>query len=167
MKPMPPMLPISPATPMTDELTLDDDTLAWLSEAVKPEPFNELQALRIKRRLLARIADAQRSHHLTVQADEGRWKPFGPGLNIKVLHSAGGVMSYLLRLDPGATLPAHRHPVDEECMVLEGSLRIGDLHVPAGGFHLGRKDTLHMHIVSVEGALIYLCGATPQASLLV
>ena len=116
-------------------------------------------------RVLERIAQAQ-AGHVTVHADAAGWKPFDARAQIKVLHRAGDVMSYLLRLAPGATLAPHRHPIDEECVVLEGRLRIGDeLLVDAGGFHLAHRDALHATITSDEGATIYLRGAIPHAAL--
>ena len=140
---------------------LDADIVDLLNGAVPPTPVDQAVLARVKRRVLARIAEEQASAHLTVRAEDGQWQPFGPGLTLKVLHEAGGVMSYLVRLAPGAVLPPHRHPMDEECVVLEGSLRIGGLEVGAGGFHLGRQDVLHMPIVSELGALIFLRGAAP------
>lgn len=140
---------------------LDADIVDLLNGAVPPTPVDQAVLARVKRRVLARIAEEQASAHLTVRAEDGQWQPFGPGLTLKVLHEAGGVMSYLVRLAPGAVLPPHRHPMDEECVVLEGSLRIGGLEVGAGGFHLGRQDVLHMPIVSERGALIFLRGAAP------
>ena len=71
------------------------------------------QARRIKRRLLDRIADADVSH-LTVNSDQGEWRPFGSGVQSKVLHVRDGICSYLLRLEAGARLAPHRHPIDEE-----------------------------------------------------
>jgi anti-sigma factor ChrR (cupin superfamily) len=154
-----------------DTPVLDADTLALLTgaiaEAAGAEPGDEVGRQRVKRRLLARIAEDQRPRHLTVQRDDGGWQPFGEGLTIKVLHESGGIMSYLVRLVPGAALPAHRHPVDEECVVLEGALTIGSLELGAGGFHLGRQGALHDRIVSRDGALIYLRGAIPDAVLLI
>jgi quercetin dioxygenase-like cupin family protein len=146
---------------------LDDDIVELLNGAVSPTPVDQAALARVKRRVLARIAEAQRGEHVTVRAEDGQWQPFGPGLTLKVLHEAGGVMSYLLRLAPGAVLPPHRHPMDEECVVLEGALRIGELEVAAGGFHLGRQDVLHMPIVSEHGALIYLRGAPPELGLMI
>lgn len=150
-------------------LVLDDDIAALLAHAVAEtaaaEPGDEVGRQRVKRRLLTRIAADQQPNHLTVQAADGRWKSFGDGLTIKVLHRGDAVLSYLVRLAPGAALPAHHHPIDEECIVLEGSLTIGELEVGAGGFHLARRGMLHDRIVSRDGALIFLRGAVPDATL--
>jgi len=74
------------------------------------------------------------------------------------------VMSYLLRLAPGATLPAHRHRVDEECLVLEGVLRVGGrLEVGAGSYHLAHRGSLHATITTTTGATVFLRAAAPRA----
>lgn len=82
------------------------------------------QARAIRRRLLERVADTDDSH-LTVPGGADGWQPFGDGVQIKVLHENQGILSYLLKLAPGARLEAHRHPADEECVVLEGVLKVG------------------------------------------
>jgi quercetin dioxygenase-like cupin family protein len=145
---------------------LDADIVDLLNDALAPEPVDAELTARVKRRVLARIAEEQRGQHLTVGAGDGLWRPFAPGVQIKLLNEAADIWSYLLRLAPGAVLPAHRHPVDEECVVLEGDMCIGALHVEAGGFHLGRKDVLHAPLTTVGGALLFLRGARPQAELL-
>ena len=149
------------------ESVLDADILAKLDAAVAPQPLDVQAQVRIKSRLLQRIAADTTPRHRTVHADAGQWQNFGAGLTLKVLHEAGGIMTYLVRMAPGASLPGHRHPVDEECMVLEGAVQIGDLHVAAGGFHLGRKDVLHDVLSSKEGAVIFLRGAVPEIALCV
>lgn len=117
----------------------------------------------IKRRLLERVADADESH-LTVAADQGDWLPFAPGVRLKLLRQRGGVQSYLLRLDPGASLPPHRHPIDEECMVLEGTLRVGTrIEIGPGGYHLAHQGALHASASAPGGATIFLRGAIPGA----
>lgn len=140
---------------------LPEDLRSWLHEALEPDPPRPDDDARLKRRVLRSIARDSTPAHLTVPASPADWHDFGPGLRRKVLHEAGGIMSYLLRLAPGASLPAHRHPVDEECVVLEGEVQIGTLRVAAGGFHLGRRDVLHDRLRSDGGALIFLRGATP------
>ena len=146
---------------------LDEDIVRALAEGQALEAPPAAVTARIKHRLLQRIAQAE-SRHLTVPAAADTWQPFQPGVQIKVLHEDGGIMSYLLRLAPGAVLSPHRHPVDEECVVLEGSVCIGDtLEVTAGGFHLALRDTLHAPISTLAGATILLRGASPQPSHLV
>jgi quercetin dioxygenase-like cupin family protein len=118
----------------------------------------------MRQRLLERVADDD-SSHCTVQAEQGHWQPFADGVRIKVLHeNADGGLSYLLHLAPGASLPAHRHPLDEECVVLQGTLRVGShLQVGAGGWHLAHAGALHATLHTDTGALIYLRGAVPEA----
>ena len=164
----PTMKPImNPVTPLEERAMLDADIIEALNGDLAEQALTSEAAARIKHRVLERIAQAQ-AGHLTVHADALGWKPFHAGVQIKVLHRAGDVMSYLLRLAPGATLAPHRHPIDEECVVLEGRLRIGDdLVVEAGGFHLAHRDALHATITSDEGATIFLRGAVPHAGLVV
>jgi quercetin dioxygenase-like cupin family protein len=159
--------PMKPSQDPGDNAVLDADTIAALNTGIDDNALAPEIAARIKHRLLERVAQAQ-AGHLTVHAGADGWKPFHPGVQIKPLHSDGNVMSYLLRLAPGAALAAHRHPLDEECVVLEGRLRIGhDLVVEAGGFHLAHRDALHGVITSDEGATIFLRGAVPHAGLIV
>jgi anti-sigma factor ChrR (cupin superfamily) len=146
---------------------LDADIVETLHDTLVPEPMDAELAARVKRRVLQRIAEEQRPQHLTVHAGDGVWLPFGRGVQLKLLHAAGDVWSYLLRLEAGAQLPTHRHPIDEECVVLEGVVQVGELRVGAGDFHLGRKDVLHAPITAVEPALLFLRGARPEADLLV
>ncbi len=160
---MPPASPIRrPPRPV-----LDADLVASLDAGLEPDPVPVPARERIRRRLLRRIAEDSTERHLTLPAGGAGWQPFGAGLTIKVLHESGGVMSYLLRLAPGAALPPHRHPIDEECVVLEGEVCIGELRIASGGFHLGRKDVLHGRLHSPHGALIFLRGAVPEAALAV
>jgi quercetin dioxygenase-like cupin family protein len=120
------------------------------------------RARAMRERLLERVADADDTH-LTVDTDAGDWQPFVDGVHIKVLHEHEGVMSYLLRFAPGARLPAHRHPHDEECIVLEGRLRVGTcLEIGPGGYHLAHRGALHAGIGSAQGATIFLRGAVPD-----
>jgi anti-sigma factor ChrR (cupin superfamily) len=150
-------------TPPGPDRPLDADIEALLDQAIEPAPLDAATQARIKSKLLRRIAQHTTDSHLTLKLAQGQWQPFGRGLQIKVLNAAeGGVLSYLVRMAAGSRLPAHRHPVDEECVVLEGEVRIGTLRIAAGGFHLGRKDVLHDDLHSVEGALIFLRGAAPE-----
>lgn len=143
---------------------LPDDLARLLHEAIDADPPVAADDT-VRRRVLRGIAADATPRHLTVAADAGTWRPFGPGLQLKVLHQGDGIMSYLVQLAAGASLPPHRHPVDEECIVLAGEVTIGALRLTAGGFHLGRQDLPHDRLHSEHGALIYLRGAVPGAAL--
>ena len=49
-------------------------------------------------------------------------------------------------------------------MVLEGEVRIGDLVVRQGSYHLAPAGVPHEPISSESGALLFLRGAIPRAS---
>jgi quercetin dioxygenase-like cupin family protein len=136
------------------------------SPRTHPEPLpssSSAQARAIRRRLLERVADADLTH-LTIDGHEGEWQPFLEGVEIKVLREDAGILSYLLRLAPGAALPPHRHPHDEECVVLEGRLRVGTrTEIGPGGYHLAHGGALHASITTQTGATIFLRGAVPEA----
>lgn len=125
----------------------------------------------IRRQLMERVADTDTSHRtVPVAATDAAgdaasgWQPFLPGVHIKVLREHEGTLSYLLRLQPGAELPAHRHPRDEECVVLAGHLSVGPaLELGPGDYHLAHAGALHGRIRSRTGATIFLRGAVPEA----
>jgi quercetin dioxygenase-like cupin family protein len=158
------MNPPDPLNPSADELVvLDADLLAEFDLAHGADEVPADVAARIKLRVFQRIAEADRQI-VAIAADSDTWKPFLPGVTIKVLHRTGDLMSYLLRMQPGSVLPAHRHPHEEECVVLEGSLHIGDLRLSAGGYLLVHEGVLHGELVAeAEGATLYLRGARPRA----
>lgn len=102
----------------------------------------------------------------TIRADDGQWSAVAQGVVKKVLFvdQDAGTESFLLRLDPGAILPAHDHAAVEECLVLEGDVSIGDLHLAAGDFHAVSPGTAHPQAHSVSGAMLYIRGALAHAA---
>ncbi|MFT3821416.1 MAG: cupin domain-containing protein [Rubrivivax sp.] len=129
-----------------------------MADADTPAP----PARAMRRRLMERVADADATH-LTVGADQGDWRPWIEGVRIKLLRRHGGVLSYLLRFEPGAALPPHRHPLDEECLVLDGRLRIGSgREMGPGDYHLAHAGSLHASVSTDTGATIFLRGAIPD-----
>ena len=138
-------------------------------EALRPVELPAERTAAMKRRLLARVeaskdAAAGASAGLsTVHAHEGEWQSFMPKVRMKVLLREGDTMSYLLRLDPGAMLPPHDHPQTEECVVLEGEVRIGEQVVRPGDYHVARAGHEHGLLRSETGALLFLRGAVPSA----
>ena len=150
---------------MTDR---DDDVTREVDEALlnalQPIDLQTERREAIKQRLMNRVAAAGAvSPLVTIRADEGEWHPVLPKVSMKVLLREGDSLTYLLRLEPGAKIPPHDHPQTEECLVLEGEARIGDLIVHAGDYHAAIAGRPHALLASERGALLFLRGAVPSA----
>ncbi len=69
-----------------------------------------------------------------------------PGVSMRVVHQnpATGAMTVLTRLEPGASIPAHRHShADESVFVLAGDfVEAGVAHGP-GSFFVGAAGSAH------------------------
>lgn len=133
------------------------------SRAATPAPPDDDAALlaRVRERVLLGIA-GDAGGHRTVRGGEAGWEEVFPGLRRKILHAADGAVSSLLRLDAGAVVPGHMHAMDEECLVLEGVVHIGeDVVLQAGDFHVARRGVWHADASTPTGALLYLRGAAP------
>jgi anti-sigma factor ChrR (cupin superfamily) len=97
----------------------------------------------------------------TVRVEDGEWTPIRPGLERKLLYRdpATGTQSYLFRMQPGAAIEGHHHASAEECLVLKGDLRIGDLHLNAGDYHVAAEGSIHPMLRSQGGAVMFVRGA--------
>jgi anti-sigma factor ChrR (cupin superfamily) len=62
-------------------------------------------------------------------------------------------------MQPGASIQGHHHASAEECLVLEGDLRIGDLHLKAGDYHVAAEGSIHPVLRSQGGAVMFVRGA--------
>jgi anti-sigma factor ChrR (cupin superfamily) len=140
-----------------------ENLFGTIDRSLQDAPAAAASVQRVKDRLLERVArDTASARPHTVHAGDGAWQACGPGLQMKVLHRSEDSQSYLLRLAPGAALPAHEHPIDEECLVLEGELLLEGIVAGAGAFHLAPRGAIHHPITTRTGALIFLRGAIPR-----
>lgn len=75
------------------------------------------------------------------------WRPFdeAPGVHFQVLrkHPDSSGLTLMLRFDPGADYPAHRHPAGEEYYVLEGELRDGPRTYGPGTYVYQQPGSVH------------------------
>lgn len=109
-------------------------------------------------RLLERVraASAAQRTLITKPLFQDEWRPLVAGIRVKPLSQTQ--RAFLLDIDAGASLPMHRHHEDEECVVLRGEVRMHDIRVRAGDYHLAPVSSRHTPVSSPEGALIYLRG---------
>ena len=149
-----------------DSSAVDADISAGLDDRLCAQKASDDALLaRVKVRVMEALNEQQQAFaYRTVRpsAHEG-WEKMAPGIERKILWDSGGARSCMVRLSPGATYPAHIHGMDEECVVLEGSLCIGpDIELHAGDFHIGRSGHAHGETITRTGALIYLRGAAAE-----
>ena len=81
-----------------------------------------------------------------VRPQDMEWKPTRfDGISIKVLYQDRdkGEMTCLLKWEPGASLPFHRHPEIEQSYVIEGSFYDHDGIARAGEYVWRRPDSRH------------------------
>ena len=155
-------------TPMNNDQNLPDDIAHPMLAAVREAPAGAIDAMAerfMKSRLMTRVADFERgAATLTVSPTEGVWEKFSPRIKIKVLkrEADGSCMSYLLKLEAGAFLVPHKHSIDEECVVLEGELTIGNEQVGPGTYHLAPRGLIHAAIRSEHGATLFIRGKEPS-----
>jgi len=66
-------------------------------------------------------------------------------------------------MEPGSHYPPHHHAGPEQCYVLEGELRIGDLVLRAGDYSCAAADTLHAAPASPAGCLLLIIASQHDA----
>jgi anti-sigma factor ChrR (cupin superfamily) len=143
-----------PSALQRDVARLYDTTLRLVDDVPPAQPSPAVRA-----RLLAAIGTPTQ---YTIAAAEGQWADSGlPGISVKVLavDRRRGLVTLLLRGEPGSRYPAHRHSAPEECYVVRGSVTIGGRLLHAGDFHHADADSDHGEISTQEGAEVLLIGA--------
>jgi len=120
--------------------------------------------------LLARLAAESRADSadstaagaldlLVVRAGEGAWvETSDPGVSVKLLFVDREHDTYttLVRMSPGARVPAHRHRGAEQCLVLEGDLRTVANVLHAGDFNCAPAGSIHDELTTEQGALLLI-----------
>jgi quercetin dioxygenase-like cupin family protein len=150
--------PSKPTSAVLDAVLIE--TLLITQVEVLPEPD---RAARLRARVMGRIRTERMPRgYLTIRSEEGEWTRLGPKVEMKLLREDPTSRSFLLRLYPGAVLPAHDHPLEEECLVLEGEVELGEITVRTGDYHLVPRGVPHGVMRSPKGGLLYLRGANPR-----
>jgi predicted ChrR family anti-sigma factor len=106
------------------------------------------------------LDDAARgpSPHTTIinKASEASWESTGvEGVTIRTLFvdPENNQFTALVRMAPGASYPRHIHGGPEQCLVLEGDLRAGDMVLGAGDYERAPTES-HHEVQSTEGGCL-------------
>lgn len=143
----------------------DTDTEALhgrIAEGLTPLAVPVERVSSLQQRLMARVSQSAARHRglRTIRHGDAPWQTLSEGVLACMLHDNGATRSVLVEFAPGASLPAHRHAADEECIVLRGSLYAGDCRVALHDYHLAPAGSRHKRIRSDEGAVAFLRGTS-------
>ncbi|HEX2343781.1 MAG TPA: cupin domain-containing protein [Vicinamibacterales bacterium] len=108
------------------------------------------------------LAETRKPSRYTVWAADAAWIDTGlPGIRARVLavDKVRSLVTLLIRAEPGAVYPAHKHHGPEECFVISGSVVIDGCVLRAGDFHHADEDSDHGEITTTEGAEVLVVGA--------
>lgn len=137
------------------------ETLLANTPEVEPsrQVFDGLQAM---------LDNAPQPGSETIRHKEGDWQQLFDGVFKKslVVDLSAETESYLLRIDPGALVPAHGHGKTEECFVVEGDMIIGTASFEKGDYHAIPANVPHLPITSSNGGILFIRGEirTPPAT---
>ena len=93
-----------------------------------------------------------------VRAGHGEWQDVGSGVHVKQLFfdPVQNMATTLVRMEPGASYAAHRHAAHEQCFVLEGGIRFGELEVGVGDYLCAFEGSSHEAALSPQGCLLLI-----------
>lgn len=154
------------------------EDLVGVPGSIEPDPD-------VKRGLLARIEEPHRAHsdassapstaqspqvwrrwssdaagldHVIRRAGDNDWEATGiDGINVRRLFvdPARNQMTMLVRMAAGTAYPRHIHDGPEECLVLEGDLRVGDEHLRKGDYQRMAPGSRHP-VQSTDGGCLLM-----------
>jgi anti-sigma factor ChrR (cupin superfamily) len=102
---------------------------------------------------LARVSPAW------VDPGRRRWRASSAGVEVMPLRGDSEVVSMLVRFAQGASVPDHGHALDEDCLVLQGEMFLGDILLRAGDYQLAPAGGTHFGETSDVGVLFFFHGA--------
>ncbi len=113
----------------------------------------------VKEEISLPIASSQQlSQIYSLRADEGDWQEIGPGMLAKTLFvdQLRGVVTSLMRMSPGTSLPPHKHKGDEQLYILEGDCNVQGARLGPGDFHRAAPGSVHDSTYTVTGTTFLL-----------
>jgi quercetin dioxygenase-like cupin family protein len=118
---------------------------------------------RLYLRLSAPARPASELTHFSALQDDTHWSDFAPGVRIRPLWEGETRRSLLVRMQPGASVGSHGHPLEEECLLLAGEAFVGDTLLRGGDYQLAPQGSEHGAVTTDVGALLYVHGALDPA----
>lgn len=142
---------------------LDPDVVQRLAAAIAPAELAQADRDAMHSRILRRIEEQAPPGTFTLRAADMKWVSAGPGVDVKILRMDRdrNDQTVLIRMQPGAVVVGHRHTQEEECLVLEGEVFIGNHRLGQGDMHIARPGVAHAPIHAPRGALLMIRSEMP------
>jgi quercetin dioxygenase-like cupin family protein len=150
-------------------ITLTEELLL----AIPPKPLPKKRGALLRADILARVARAEANNAASVHEKDAittvfsascDWQPLLPNVERQYLFRDNKIETFLVRMAPGSSIPAHDHPEDEECFVVDGSYEYEGMVVQRGDFQFSRGGSRHAHLTSSQGCTLLIRRAVHQAS---
>jgi len=137
---------------------LDADIVAALEEAILPEELPTETRNSMRERVLQRARTPPPENTWTLRSSEGTWSDLSPGIRFKILAKdlASRTCTYLLSMESGTAVPAHLHTLEEQCLVLQGEVWLGDHILRSGDWHVAQPGSRHGDFSTRTGCLLFL-----------
>lgn len=138
--------------------------LALCVSAATPSPAT-------RDKLLARIAETEQESKIVapqlpktvppavdIRLQEGTWMPLAEKVSCKTLFAdpQTGLVTSLIKLEPGGYLPRHRHLGVEQTLVIEGDCIVNNQVFYPGDYRVRACDTEDGAVTTAHGTLILL-----------
>lgn len=94
----------------------------------------------------------------TARERDAVWDDYAPGIRRRVLWTADGAVAYIARAVAGAAVPTHGHHRDEESLMLDGDLFLGDILIREGDFQLAPAGLVHDTVQAGSDCMVYIRG---------
>ena len=108
------------------------------------------------------LASTREPARYTVWAADAEWVDTGiPGIRSRILtvDKARSLVTLLIRAEPGAVYPSHKHHGPEDCFIIRGSVLMDGRVLRAGDFHHADADSEHGEITTTDGAEVLIVGS--------
>lgn len=91
--------------------------------------------------------------------DDGDWWQLSENVEVKSLFidEEQNTECFLLRIAPNGVVEPHFHDgFNDECIVVEGVIIVGDVRFNVGDFHVARKGSVHPALHSDSGGILFV-----------
>ena len=115
----------------------------------------------VKSRIMEKIrpSEAIPAGMAVLRGGTGKWRESGfPGIQFQLLHhdKQANLVTQLVRMSAGAIYPGHHHNMDEQCYVLEGSVKLDSIVLSAGDYGRASAQTDHHLMTTDTGCTVLL-----------